>query len=246
MPPPAVAAALLPTRRLGRPPAPRATPARVGGLAAVGSAKGARFYPQRLFGPRCEPRSSGGTTPEGCPDYNESLARRNADPHATPARAFRAPDADAAGELRTGARGTRTAGRRHGGRPAAARPAARGLPARRRAARVLPRPARGGRDAGQGARRRPAASPGSNREGGRASTRWARERGRGRRAGARRAGCRATRRPASAWRCATACSTAASACARCWCWRRRRPVAPGSPPEARWPRPRCAPPSRSS
>ena len=37
-----------------------------------------------------------------------------------------------------------------------------------------------------------------------------------------RPGCRAMHRPASAWRCATACSTAASACARCWCWRPRR------------------------
>ena len=51
---------------------------------------------------------------------------------------------------------------------------------------------------------------------------WARSAaGRGR-ARAGRAGCRPTRRPAWARPCATACSTAASACARCWCWRPAR------------------------
>ena len=113
--------------------------------------------------------------------------------------------------------------------------AARELPARRRAAAFCRARLEAVEAAGQGARRRAAQALDATHEAQPSSMPGSRERARRRRGGARRAGCRPTRRPAWAWRCATACSTAASACGRCWCWRRRRRSAGCT-------RPRCAPP----
>ena len=117
--------------------------------------------------------------------------------------------------------------------PAAAGAVAHRLRARRRALEILPREVAGRRGADQGARRRHAQAVGERVSPVAWLQAWnsfrpgslGRPQATARRAGLVRPGCRCMRRPASARPCAMPCSTAASACGRCWCSPPARPSA---------------------